>query len=74
MTRPPEPPADLHSREPLLGPFDGVWYMVVRKEHRDSPVFFGTGSGTRFSGPTAKYGVTYLARSKEAAYSTTDGH
>lgn len=65
---PPRPPADLHSKKPRLAPLDGVWYMVARKEHHAAPVFFGSGKGTRFSSPSAKYGVTYLARTKEAAF------
>jgi hypothetical protein len=42
--------------------------MVTEEEYRNDPVFYGTGKGTRFSSPSAKYGVTYLARTKEAAF------
>ncbi|MDQ8207349.1 RES family NAD+ phosphorylase [Coraliomargarita sp. SDUM461003] len=45
--------------------------MVARKEYSDAPVFYGSGKSTRFSSPSAKYGVTYLARTKEAAFAET---
>ena len=68
---PPNPPKNIHSKRPALASVDGEWYMVTRKEFRKAPVFFGIGKSTRFSSPSAKYGVTYLARTKEAAFAET---
>ncbi len=68
---PPGPPTNIHSRQPARAPVDGTWYMVARKAYNDNPVYFGTGKGARFSSPSAKYGVTYLARTKEAAFAET---
>jgi hypothetical protein len=68
---PPSPPKNIHSKRPALASVDGEWYMVTRKEFRKAPVFYGTGKSTRFSSPSAKYGVTYLARTKEAAFAET---
>lgn len=68
---PPNPPVDIHAKKPLLAAFDGVWYKVTPKQYREEPIYYGTSRKCRFSSPSAKYGVAYLARTREAAFAET---
>ncbi len=71
MFRPP--PADLHSREPLIhrAPAGAVWC----RSHRvtDGAVFFGKTQAQRWDAPRGDYGVLYLGADERCAFMESIG-
>ena len=67
------PPADLHSREPLI--YTAKATQVWWRSHRDgnNPVFFGRTRSNRWDAPGGDYGVMYLAAAERSAFMESIG-
>lgn len=67
----PEPPGDLHERDPLIFTSDREWFRVHRLG-RD-PIHFGTAATFRYDAPRGEYGVLYAAADPHCAFIETLG-
>ncbi|MGJ5817179.1 RES family NAD+ phosphorylase [Paludibaculum fermentans] len=67
------PPADLHSREPLIysAPAGALWCRSHMAGH--APCFFGRGQAQRWDAPDGGYGVLYLGADEHCAFMESIG-
>jgi hypothetical protein len=67
------PPADLHSREPLIYAASTIeiWCRSHKRGH--DPVFFGRDKSNRWDAPQGDYGVLYLGADERCAFMESIG-
>lgn len=70
----PEPPQDLHERQPSVAQSAGPW-MRLHPAHL-GPIYFGKDPALagRFSAPNGEYGVLYAAEDEFGAFIERFGH